>query len=166
MLGEGAISHTVQSGGKIRLPRGFGTGCCTHCFHVVSTDALRKSLTKAFYSYIRALRDGATTKCGMLGGAYPLQRRSKGGSTNALKCPELGQLLYDWFIDCLKLYKARTTNHLIMRQARELHARLQTSGYSQQSLPNLTGNAGTYVHDTCHGSNVGEKGLILGPVER
>ena len=96
MVGKEAISHTVQSGAKIRLPCCFWRGCCRHCFHRVCTDAFRKSLTKALYLYIRTVRQGASTTCGMLGNKCSTQKRSKGGSLNRLKCPELGQLLYDW----------------------------------------------------------------------
>ena len=65
-IGEEAMSHIVKSGQKLRLPRGFWPACCRHCFHRVCTDALRKSLSKALKLYIRSLRKGATTACGML----------------------------------------------------------------------------------------------------
>ena len=142
MVGEAAISHTIQSGAKFRLPRGFWKACCKHSFNRVCTDAFRKYLSKVLGCYIRSLRQGATTKCGMLRGACPEQRRSKGGSMNSSKCPELGQLLYDWFIDCIHVDHARATNHLIMREARRLHARLLSTGYQPQALPKLTGQAG------------------------
>ena len=142
MLGEKAISHTVQNGGKLTLPRNFWPGCCKHCFHRVSSDALRQSLKKALSFYIRALRKGATTMCGMQGGAYAGQRRSKKGWANSLKCTELGQLLYDWFLECLYFHKARVTNHLIMARAREIHARLVSGGYQPHLMPNLMGESG------------------------
>ena len=65
-IGEEAMSHIVQSGQKLRLPMGFWPACCRHCLHRVCTGALRKSLSKALYFYIRSLRKGATTTCGML----------------------------------------------------------------------------------------------------
>ena len=77
-IGEAAISHARQSGERFRLPRGFWSACCKQCFNRKGSDALRKSLSKALYCYICSLRHGATTKCGMLGVAFPEQRRSNG----------------------------------------------------------------------------------------
>ena len=93
------MSHIVQSGQKLRLPMGFWPACCKHCFHLVYTYALRKSLSKALLLYIGSLRKGATTTCGMKGGLS--------NSTVSTKCPELGQLLYDWFIDSPQMHMAR-----------------------------------------------------------
>ena len=93
MVGKEAISHTVQSGAKIRVPRGFWRGCCKRCFKRVCTASFRIRLAKALNYYIHSLRQGATTRCGMLLGRNPEQRRSTNGSANALKCPELGQRL-------------------------------------------------------------------------
>ena len=142
-----AISHAVQSGARIRLPRGFWSGCCKNCFKRVCTDSFRKSLTKALRYYIHSLRQGATTRCGMLLGRNPEQRRSTNGSANALKCPELGQLLYDWFNECIVVLHARATNHLILCHARILHSRFLSLGYQPHMLPNLTGKAGiNWIH--------------------
>ena len=60
------MSQMVQSEQKLRLPKGSWPACCRHCLHRVCTDALRKSLSKALHFYIRSLRKGATTTCGML----------------------------------------------------------------------------------------------------
>ena len=141
-IGEEDMNHVVQSGQKLRLPRGFWPACCRHCLHRVCTDALRKSLSKALFFYIRSLRKGATTTCGMLVEKRAEQRRSNGGSLNATKCPELGQLLYDWFIDCLQIYRARVNGSLFLWKARYLRQRLLAAGYAPQAMPNLSGGAG------------------------
>ena len=52
-------------------------------------------------NYLETLRTGASTFDGRLAGRSAKQRRGKGGSLDATKCPELGELLYDWFIDTL-----------------------------------------------------------------
>ena len=141
VIGAEAMSHSVQSGEKLRLPRGFWPSCCRECFGRRCTDAMRKSLTRALEFYIGSLRKGATTTCGMLAENMPAQMRSKGGAFNASKCPELGQLLYDWFIDCLQMYKARVNGGLIQQQARFLKNRMIEEGYEPQALPNLEGAA-------------------------
>ena len=141
VIGEEAMSHIVQSGEKLRLPRGCWPACCRHCFNRKCTDALRKSLSKALKFYRGLLRKGATTTCGMLAENMPAQMRSKGGAFNAHKCPELGQLLYDWFIDCLQMYKARVNGGLIQQQARFLKNHMIGEGYEPQALPNLEGEA-------------------------
>ena len=58
-----------------------------------------------------------------------------------VKCPELGELLYDWFIDCLQMY-ARVNQPLCLAQARFLKQRLLERGYEPQAMPNLDGEAG------------------------
>ena len=77
-IGEEAMSQMVQSEQKLRLPRGFWPACCRHCLHRVCTDALRKSLSKALRFYIRSLRKGATTTCGMLVEKKAKEKRSDG----------------------------------------------------------------------------------------
>ena len=119
-IGEKAMSHILQSGPKIhlRLPRICWSTCTMHCFHLRCTDALRKSLSKALFIYIEALQHGATTRQGMLADKGETQKRSKGGSQNRTLCPELGQLLYDWFIDCVQIYRSRVNYALIYAHAR------------------------------------------------
>ena len=98
-LGDEAMSHIVTQERSLRLPRGFWPACCMHCLHLKCTDRLRKTLKKSLNYYIMSIRKGATTVQGMLCDKESTQKRSKKGQLNALKCPELGQLLYDWFID-------------------------------------------------------------------
>ena len=101
LVGEKAMSHAVRRGHKLQLPRMFWSSCLLQCFNRVSTDASRKSLRKALNLYISSLRMGATTICGTLAEQIPDGRRFREGRC---KCPELGQLLYDWFIDSIQLY--------------------------------------------------------------
>ena len=61
---------------------------------------------------------------------------------NATKCPELGQLLYDWFIDCLQIYKARVNAGIFLWKARHLQQRLIAAGYDAEKMPSLAGGAG------------------------
>ena len=142
LIGDKAVSHSLTTGVKLRLPKGFWPGCCQHCFRRVCTDALRKSLNKSLCFYMQSLRTGATTTCGMLGDKDPNRMRSDGGSLNRILCPELGHLLYDWFIDCIQVYNARVNHQLFMRQAQYLKQRLLDNGYRPDSLPNLEGEAG------------------------
>lgn len=140
-IGDEAMSHILQTGLQLWLPRDFWPACCHFSFHRVCTPTFRKSLRKALRYYMIALRNGATTACGMLGEKMARQKRSWGGALNAVKCPELGQLLYDWFIDCVQVYRARVNSSLIMGQARYLAKRLQNQGYEPNLIPKLTGEA-------------------------
>ena len=106
-LGDEAMSHIVSKERTLRLPRGFWPACTLQCLKLKCTDRLRKTLKKSLNWHIYSLRKGATTVQGMLGDKEATQKRSKTASRNALKCPELGQLLYDWFIDCLQIYNCR-----------------------------------------------------------
>ena len=141
-IGDEALNNIVQGRKKILFPRGFWPACTRHWFNRVCTAALRRALSKALRLYIQALRKGATTACGKLGDKQPQQKRSVGGALNAPKCPELGQLLYDWFIDCVQLYRARTDHSLFLHQAKYLRQRLLAQGYQPQNLPKLDGRAG------------------------
>ena len=77
----------------------------------------------------------------MLAGRTAKGKKSNVVSLNAVKCPELGQLLYDYFIDCLQIY-ARTSQQLLMREAQNLHKRLLEQGYEPHKMPNLENEAG------------------------
>ena len=68
-------------------------------------------------------------------------RRDHLGALNSVKCPELGQLLYDWFIDCIQVYKARLSYGLFLWKARHLKQRLLDAGYEPQAMPTLEGEA-------------------------
>ena len=68
--------------------------------------------------------------------------RSSGACLNGVKCPELGQLLYDWFIDCIQTYNARVNHGLFLFEARYLRQRLLDAGYEPQTMPKLEGEAG------------------------
>ena len=140
--GETAMNRLLGSVEGFRLPRGFWPACCKNCLGRVCTDAMRKSLTKALHFHIRSLKKGASTTCGM-----PLEKRadpkrSNGGSHNSTKCPELGELLYDWFIVSMQIYHARTDQPLFLPQARCLSQRLLQAGYGPAMMPNLEGEAG------------------------
>ena len=82
----------------------------------------------ALNNYLETLRTGASTVDGSLAGRSAKQRRGKGGSLDATKCPELGQLLYDWFIDTLQIY-SRVNAPLCLTHARFLKHRLLAGGY-------------------------------------
>ena len=126
-----------------------------HCFRVRCTDAFRKGLSKALFLYIESLQKGATTRCGMLADKGETQKRSKGGSQNRTLCPELGQLLYDWFIDCVQIYRSRVNYALIVAHARYLMQRLLDNGHEPRLLPNLSGEAGkTWLRRWRHRFNV------------
>ena len=141
ILGEKVTGQIVQGGELVTLPRGFWPRCCHECFHRVCTLALRKALRKALVLHIISLKRGACTFAGKLGDQKAQQKRSPGGAQNRLKCPELGQLLYDWFIDCLQRYRARIDGYLFCRQAQYLAQRLHRSGYPLKDLPKLSGRA-------------------------
>ena len=136
-LGDEAMSHIVTKERSLRLPRGFWPACCMHCLHLKCTDRLRKTLKKSLNYHIISLRKGATTVQGMLGDKESTQKRSKTASRNALKCPELGQLLYDWFIDCLQTYNCRVHSQLFLARARYLKKRLLQQGMNPKKLPGL-----------------------------
>ena len=141
-LGEEAMSHTLHSRVKIRFPKGFWQECSRLCFKRSCTYSFRNSLRRSLHLYMRSLRAGAKTSCGMLRGKKPEQRKSNPECNGRLKCPELGQLLYDWFIDTLHFHKARVNSFLFLDQAQHLKERLRLRGVPPESLPNLDGNAG------------------------
>ena len=95
LIGERAVSDLIETGARVKAPPGFWKACPKICFNQIGSAAVTRSLRKALYHYIAASRKGAKTKCGMLGQLRPHQRRSHGGTLNALKWPELGALLYD-----------------------------------------------------------------------
>ena len=136
------MSHTVHRGQHLRLPRGFWPACCQHTLNRRYSTALQKALSKSLSYYIESWRSGARTACGMLGDRGARQKRANIGTGNRQMCPELGQLLYDWFIDCLQVYKARRSSLLLMQKARLLRERLLGFGYEPQNVPSLSGEAG------------------------
>ena len=137
------MRKVLHLGEPLRLPRGFWPTCCRDCFGLICTRVQRTRLRKALNLYIVSLRNGATTTQGRLADRRPNSRRSGGAAYNRVLCPELGQLLYDWFIDTIQLYKARTNGPLILWKARELRLSfLDTYGYNPQSMPNLEKSAG------------------------
>ena len=69
---------------------------------------------------MRSLKHGAVTVTGMMGGFKRDQRRELGGELNSLKCLELGQLLYTWFIDCVQVLRCRVDGNFSMRRAQFL----------------------------------------------
>jgi len=142
MMGDEEVNRVVTDGHQLRLHRGFWPACTSHCFHRTCTGTLRKQLAKSLQHYIFSLRKGATTAQGMLGDKNATQKRSLEGAKNSLKCPELGQLLYDWFIDCLQLYNARLHQPLFLERARFLLQRLLDRGYEPHQMPNLAYEAG------------------------
>ena len=141
-IGGKPMSLMVQSEQTQRLPKGFWPACCRFCFHRVCTDAFRKSLSKALLLYLRSLIKGATTTCGMLVEKKTKDKRSDGGSLNSTECPELGQLLYEWFIDCLQIFNARVDGPLFLSRARYLKERVLDAGYQPQAMPSMSGEAG------------------------
>ena len=143
MVCERAVSRTTETVARLRAPRGFWKACSRICFNRQGSPSATRDLRKALYCYIAALRKGSKTKCGMLGQLRPHQRRSHGGTLNALKCPELGALLYDWFIGCLHSYHARATNTLLLQQARVILGRMIATGYQPHNPPDVRGKHGT-----------------------
>ena len=67
-LGEEAMSHTLHSRVKIRFPKGFWQECSRLCFKRSCTYSFRNSLRRSLHLYMRSLRAGAKTSCGMLRG--------------------------------------------------------------------------------------------------
>ena len=107
-IGEEAMSHTVQ--GAFRFPRNFWPSCCRLCFKRESTKAFNKSLKKSFNLYTSSLRKGANTDVGLRLGRSAKQKKSTLGGIKKQKCPEVGQLLFDWFVDCIHNTNARVNN--------------------------------------------------------
>ena len=142
MIGTDAMGKVLRNETRLRLSRGFWPSFCCQCLHRKCTDALRKHLAKSLRHYIVALQKGATTKQGMLCDKEATQKRSNAGRDNSLKCPELGQLLYDWFIDCLQLYNCRVHQPLCMEKAHYLKKRLLDGGFDPMLLPSLEYSAG------------------------
>ena len=141
-MGETAMKRLLAGEAGFRLLGGFWPACCRQSFGRVCTDATRKNLTKALQYHITSLKKGAITVCGMFRDKTADQKRWKVGSQNSTKCPELGELLYDWFIDTLQIYHARTDQPLFLPQARCLSQRLLQAGYGPAKMPNLEGEAG------------------------
>ena len=143
IMGEDSMRKVLHKEESLRLPRGFWPSCCRNCFDLHCTRVLRTRLRKALNVYIVSLRNGATTTQGRLADRRPDSRRSGGAAFNRVLCPELGQLLYDWFIDTIQHYKARVNGPLILWKARELRLSLiDTYGYKPQDMPNLEKSAG------------------------
>ena len=87
--------------GNLRLPYNFWHGFYRNVVKREMTRAGQKKYKQALQLYLRALNLGATTVTGTMGGFQRKQKREFGGEQNALKCPELGELLYTFFIDCV-----------------------------------------------------------------
>ena len=124
-----AFMETCIVHGTLRLPAGFWPRFFKDCLNRVKTRALYKTYRKALSQHLRSLKVGAITKCGKLGDKRRDQHRALGGELNSLKCPELGQLLYTWFIDCVQILRTRTDACLIMTHARWLRARFVAESY-------------------------------------
>ena len=130
------------STGTIRTPPNFLLGFFDNVLKRKSSLALKKQYRKAFLFYMAGLKGGAVTTNGLLGDFRRGQRRDLGGELNALKCPEIGQLLYNWFIDCVQILRGRADGTFIMRQAYLLKERFLLCGCKPDSLPKLLGKAG------------------------
>ena len=104
--------------GTLRMPRGFWPSFFKTCLNRVMTHALYKTYRKALRQHLRSLKCNAVTVCEMLGDKKRDQHRALGGELNSLKCPDIGQLLYTWFIDCVQVLRSRVDSMLIMRHAR------------------------------------------------
>jgi len=83
----------------------------------IRTRACQRKYKRALQLYLRALNLGATTVTGTMGGLQRKQKREFGGEQNALKCPELGELLYTFFIDCVQSLRCRVDGNFMMRHA-------------------------------------------------
>ena len=79
--------------------------------------ALTQVHLKSFRFYLKALKNGAVAVCGVMGDFQRGQRRAFGWELNSLKCPELGQHLYTWFIDCVPVLRCRVDASILMRHA-------------------------------------------------
>ena len=95
------------STGTIRAPPNFWLGFFDNALKRKSSLALKKQYRKAFLFYMVGLKGVAVTTNGLLGDFRIGQRRDLGVELNALKCPEVGQLLYNWFIDCVQILRGR-----------------------------------------------------------
>ena len=103
--------------GDLRLPYNFWEGFYRNVLNRVWSRAGQKKYKHALQLYLRALNLGATTVTGTMGGLQRKQKREFGGEQNALKCPELGELLYVFFIDCVQSLRCRVDGNFMMRHA-------------------------------------------------
>ena len=103
--------------------------------------ALIKHYRKAFKQYTASLRKGAFTPYGFLGERSRAQKRKAGHEFHAVKCPELGALLYNWFIDCVQALRSRVDANLLMRQAELLRCQFKTKGLDVSKLPSFNGGS-------------------------
>ena len=128
--------------GTLRLPNGFWQSFFPDIVKRSYGRVLEQMYRKAFRFYLQALTNGAVTICGVMGEKNRGQRRLPGGELNSLKCPELGQHLYSWFIDCVQVLRCRVVASLLMQHARFLKQRLLELGYQLSKLPTLRGSGG------------------------
>ena len=94
------------------------------------------------------LTGGAATTHGLLGDFRRGQRRDLGVELNALKCPKIEQLLYNWFIDFVQILRGRADGTFIMGHAYFSKERSLLCGRKPESLPKLLGKvAGNLLLD-------------------
>ena len=135
-----ALEKAVQEE-NIRFPREFWKGFFRNIVKRQPSDAGNKMFKKAFRFYLHSLKRGAVTVTGEMGGMRRKQKRNYGGELNALKCPELGQLLYTFFIDCVQSLRCRVDGNFLMREALFLKQRFVELGHEPTELPQLGGGS-------------------------
>ena len=68
--------------------------------------------------------------------------RGDGGASNSTKARGLGFELLQFFVDHVQRLRCRSDSCVLLAKARELRSELQASGWPEQDLPKLVGNAG------------------------
>jgi len=134
-----AVLETAVRQGNIQLPRNFWIGFYRTVVKRKPSVAGTKMYKTTFQFYLRPLKIGAVTVTGTMGALNRNQRRHYGGEFNALKCPELGQLLYCFLIDCVQSLRCRVDGTFLMRHAQFLKQRLLENGSEPTDLPKLEG---------------------------
>ena len=137
-FGAAELEAAVKEG-RVRLMHGLWRGFLHNCLKRTPSRALSDMYRKAFKKYISSLEKSAVTVCGMMGESKRDQRRKLGGELNSVKCLELGQLLYTWFIDCVQIRRSQVDSLLLMRYAQFSKERFLAQGYEPTLLPKLTG---------------------------
>ena len=135
-LTSAELEQAVLSGNP-RLPWGFWEGFFRNVIMRKMSDALKKKHKQALLLYLRAMKLGATSVAGTMAGLHNHQRRHFGGEMNALKCPELGELLYTFFIDCVQSLRCRVDGNFLLRHAIFLKRRFIEKGCKASELPQL-----------------------------
>ena len=130
------LEQAVLSGNP-RLPYGFYEGFFRNVLKRRLSKALQRQHKRALMFYLRAMKLGASTVAGTMAGLHNQQRRHCGGEMHSLKCPELGELLYTFVIDCVQVPRCRVDGNFLLRHAIFLKHRFLDKGVPRSELPAL-----------------------------